>query len=99
MNNFACGTVEGTGAAISIECGFIPSYVRIINIDGDASGDWTEDMADGEIFKDLPTGVIALMASGGITPSAVNSASLGFSIGTDTDLNASAETIIWIAFA
>ena len=97
MIEIKTGTVEGTGSAINITCGFIPKYVKLINIDGDATGEWTEDMTDDEIFKDLPTGVMAQMASGGITPMTVNGTVLGFTIGTDTDINVSAETLMWIA--
>lgn len=99
MVNFNCGTVEGTGAAINVACGFIPRYVKVINIDGDATIEWTSNLADGEGFKDLPTGVMALMGSNGITPSDPNSTFLGFTIGTDSDVNANAETLIWIAMA
>ncbi len=97
MAEFKTGTVEGTTAAIAVTVGFVPSYVKLINIDGDATMEWTEDLADGEGFKDLPTGTMALMATGGITPKGPGGSYLGFQIGTDSDVNGSAETIIWIA--
>lgn len=49
--HFATGTVEGTGAAINVQLGFTPDYVKLINIDGDASLEWISDMADGEGYK------------------------------------------------
>lgn len=99
MTLFNTGTVEGTGAAISVNVGFVPRYVKLINVDGDATMEWNESLADGEGFKDLPTGVMALMASGGVTPGDTDDTSLGFVIGTDSDVNGSAETIIWMAWA
>lgn len=96
--NIKTGTVEGTTAAIEVACGFIPKYVKVINIDGDATIEWTDAMTDGEGFKDLPTGVMAQMAaSTGITPTDPDDAFLGFTIGTDSDVNGSGETLMYIA--
>lgn len=91
------GTVEGTGAAIAVECGFTPSFVGIFNVDGDALGFWTEDLADAEVFKLLTGGTLALMASAGITPTDYADSAMGFTIGADTDLNVTSETIVWLA--
>lgn len=99
--HFATGTVEGTGSAINIQCGFSPDYVRLINIDGDATLDWTSDMTDGEGYKFVAAGTNAQIATGGITPYAgtVGGDNAGFTIGADADVNASAETIMWIAMS
>lgn len=101
--HFASGTVEGTGAAINVECGFTPDYVKLINIDGDATLEYTSDMTAGEGYKIIgATGVGAQMAaSAGVTAyaGAEGTASAGFTIGTDTDVNAAAETIMWIAMS
>jgi hypothetical protein len=92
------GTVEGTAAVIKIECGFLPSWVDLYNIDGDAVMFWTKDMAAGEGYKIIgATGVGALMSSGGVTAAVHSDESVGFTIGTDLDVNASAETICWKA--
>lgn len=98
--HFATGTVEGTGSAINVELGFTPAYVKLINIDGDATLEWTEDMTDGEGYKFVAAGTNAQIATGGITPyaGAEASASKGFTIGTDSDVNASAETLMYVAF-
>lgn len=92
------GTVEGTGSAISVNCGFIPQKVQAINIDGDTLLEWTADMGAGKGYKILGTGLGALVATGGITVSAATATFIGFTIGADTDLNATAETIIWTAW-
>lgn len=93
------GTVEGTGAAINISVGFIPRRVVLENIDGDAILTWTPDMGDDGGYKTVAAGTNAHIASGGITGySGSASAAEGFTIGTDTDVNVSDETIIWTAF-
>lgn len=96
----ATGTVEGTGSAINVSCGFSPTHVTLLNIDGDARLDWTSAMDDDDGFKTVAGGTTAQVTSGGITPYAGSSASAsdGFTIGTDSDVNASAETIIWTAW-
>lgn len=97
--HFKVGTVEGTGAAINMELGFTPSFVRLINIDGDASLDWMSSMADGEGYKTVAAGANAQIATNGITPyaGAEGSASVGFTIGADADVNAAGETLHWVA--
>lgn len=97
---FKTGTVEGTGSAINVELGFTPKYVKIINIDGDCFGDWTEDMPDASVMKTIAAGTTAHATTNGITPYAGSSGAnaKGFTIGADTDLNVSAETITWVAW-
>ena len=105
------GTVEGTGSAINIELGFVPSRVTLYNID-DAGGlapkmEWISGMADGSAFKYLSIAddgtttnkSHALVTSNGVTPygGAAGSAAKGFTIGADSDMNASGETILWLA--
>ncbi len=52
MNTVKVGTYTGTGAAINIELGFIPDYVRIINAtDGDISWEWFYGMGAGDAFQ------------------------------------------------
>lgn len=99
--HFAKGIVEGTGATIIIQCGFIPEYVHILNIDGDAEFLWTDDLADGEGYKSLTGGTNALMATLGITPytGTAGANSRGFTIGADTDVNVNAQTMLWIAIS
>lgn len=36
FNEYKIGTVEGTGSAINVSCGFLPRMVNLINIDGNA---------------------------------------------------------------
>lgn len=94
------GKVEGTGAAISVEVGFQPRRVKLFNADGLCTLEWNSEMGDGKGYKIL-TGIDAtsdtvslhsFISSGGITPSYA-----GFSIGADTDINVSEETIYYEA--
>ncbi|UWQ30256.1 hypothetical protein [Leisingera sp. M523] len=98
--HFATGTVEGTGSAINVELGFTPDYVRLINIDGDATLDWTSSMTNGEGYKTVAAGANAQVGTGGVTPyaGAEASAAAGFTIGTDADVNVSGETLMWVAW-
>lgn len=92
----ASGTVEGTGSAITISCGGRPTFVELYNIDGDAKLTWEKNMGDGKGQKMVDSGTgatdISTISTGGVTP-----AEKSFSIGTDSDINASGETIIWRA--
>jgi hypothetical protein len=96
------GSVEGTGAAINVSLGFTPVYVKLINID-DAGGleptfEWWSGMASANALKTLGTPTRNLATSNGIsTYAGSDTASKGFTIGADTDVNASGETILYIA--
>lgn len=91
----AVGTYTGNGAAISISIGFVPDYVRVINItDGDATWDWFAGMAAGTAIK--TDTAVANLASNGVTAYAGSTtASPGFTIGTD--LSESAKVHRWVA--
>lgn len=93
------GTVEGTGSAINIELGFVPSYVKVYNYDGVAVVEWFAGMTDGHGLKTLPTPAVSAITSNGISAYDGTSAgfSKGFTIGADTDVNVSAETIYYYA--
>lgn len=107
---FATGTVEGTGSAINVSVGFLPRYVKVFNID-DAGGlaptmEWFEGMTAAHGLKSLSivdNGTTTAkstehVTSGGISQyTGATTASFGFTIGADTDINASAETIVYLA--
>lgn len=98
-NEIAIGTVEGTGSAINIQCGFQPKAVLLFNIDGLAKLEWTENMGAGKGLKTVTAGTVSFIASNGITKYAGTAAGdkEGFTIGADTDVNVSAETIEYVA--
>ena len=103
QNSFiATGTIESTDAAINISIGWVPDYVKVINIDGDATIEWTSDMADGEGYKFVAAGTNALVGTNGISAYAGSDtpgseAGAGFTIGVDDDINPGSETLVWIA--
>ncbi|MBP2230822.1 hypothetical protein J2847_004131 [Azospirillum agricola] len=109
-SNIRTGTVNGTGAAINVSLGWQPDYVKVMNIADagalDAIIEWTVDMPAAAGMKYLrivdnattTNKSHAYVTSGGISAYAGSaSAAEGFTIGTDTDLNASGEKIVWIA--
>lgn len=98
--NMATGTVEGTGSAINVSCGFTPLHVKLVNIDGDAMLEWAPDMGAAGGYKTIADGTSAHVATGGVSAyvGAVGTASNGFTIGADSDVNASGETLVWVAY-
>lgn len=97
--NGAHGEREGTGAAIYIQLNFKPSAVTLLNID-DSGGltklEWFASMPAASGVKTVDSGAgttnLSYISSNGITVG-----SGGFTIGADTDVNVSAETIHWEA--
>lgn len=111
MDTFRSGAVEGTGAAINIELGWVPDYVEVMNID-DAGNlfailKWTSDMPDGHAMKFLSiadNGSTGRDSHDKITTNGISAYAgteggnrAGFTIGADTDVNVAAETIVWTA--
>ena len=97
------GNVEGTGANITINCGFVPARVRVVNIDSATVEEleWFRGMADASAIKTV-TGTVARtkITSLGITPvgdAADDEVEQGFIIGADTDVNVDSETIYYEA--
>lgn len=97
----ASGTVEGTGAAINVQCGFTPAYVKVTNFDDPTQMEWWAGMgaAAGVKLTDAPA--LTKVTSNGITAYAGTRGgnSAGFTIGADTDLNVDGETLFWVAIS
>ena len=96
------GTVEGTGAAITISVGFVPSIVKLFNIDGNCFLFWNENVGAGKGQKVVDSGSgttdISTISSNGVTVVNTERSQMGFIIGADTDINVSGETIVWEAY-
>ena len=110
MRSFASGKVTGTGNAINVVCGFLPDYVKLVNV-SDAGNlnpmmEWWKSLGDNSGIKYLT------IVDSGTTGYAshqfvnVNGISLymgsdnegqGFTIGADGDINVNGEDIHWIA--
>jgi hypothetical protein len=91
------GTYTGTGAVVTVQLGFVPTYVRTINItDGDAGATYLAPA--GETAKNITEGAaLATLASNGITAYAgtVGGNNAGFTAGTS--VSASAKVYYYIA--
>lgn len=110
-NLVAVGSVEGTGASINVECGFVPRYVKVFNYDDVGNlfctVEWWSGMTAAHGLKTTSITDNATttnkssekLTSLGISEYAGSSGSNseGFTIGADTDVNASGETIFYIA--
>jgi len=63
------GLYVGTGAAITVDLGFIPDYVLVENAtDGDANWKWFSGMADASALQQIAAGTKTLIVANGITP-------------------------------
>jgi len=96
-NHCSTGEVDGTGSAISINCGFKPLFLQVFNVDGNCFASHCFFEADAAMQKTVDSGAgtcdVSYVTSDGITLTAN-----GFSIGADTDLNVSGEELQWVAF-
>lgn len=95
------GEVEGTGADISVVLPFAPRKVELFNIDGDCFLFWAAPMGAGTGMKTIDDGTTAFITTLGVTPVDyvdMQDGDRGFTIGADTDVNVSAETIVWCAW-
>lgn len=101
MNEVAVFALPGTGAAIDIKCGFVPAYVRVVNIESATVEEleWFRGMADASAIKTV-TGAVARtkITTNGITPLDDPASELGFRIGADADVNVAGEGIIAFAY-
>lgn len=79
-------------AAIDIECGFKPRYVKVVNETSSDEYEWFAGMTNAYAHKRVTAGTGSKITSLGITP-----AEHGFRIGLDTDVNVINEQIRWIA--
>ena len=94
-------TQDGTGALITVNCGFKPKFIQVLNVEGKATLTFTSTMAAGKGYKvltgiDATTDTVSLhsyISSGGITLYDTY-----FTIGTDADINVNGEELHIIAF-
>lgn len=78
------GTFTGTGAVINVSIGWIPDYVRIINVtDRDITHEWFRTiMADGTSV-DTAAAVATNTADGVSAYAGTTALAAGFTVGTD----------------
>ena len=79
-------------AAFTITLGFLPRYVKVINLDDDVQGEWFEGMAAASMFVRIQNGTGNLVTTNGITVT-----SAGFTLGADSSVNGNNKQLSWIA--
>lgn len=89
------GTVTGTGAAITVSLGWIPDYVKVVNVtDGDITDEWFTGMTASTAIS--TAAAVAPRSSNGISTFAGSSAAApGFTLGTG--ISESGKTLSYIA--
>lgn len=99
--HMAMGSITGTGAVINVELGFTPQYVHIRNRTSRDELTWDDAMTAGHGTKRVAAGTATAITSGGISPYAgsAGSAAVGFTLGTDADINADTELLHYIAIS
>lgn len=102
MDEVATGTFTGTGAAINVQLGWVPTHVVVAN-PNDAGAlypvlMWWKGMAAASALK--ITTAVAKITTLGISEYAGTEGTnkAGFTIGADADLNASGEVGYWTAY-
>ena len=87
------GSYVGTGAALDVEVGFKPKYLKFINATTGATAEYSDTMAaDAVVTHD--SGVDASATSGGVTLT-----DTGFSLGTNAVVNTAADIVHFFAQA
>jgi len=89
--NFASGEFTGAAAAVEVDCGFTPRYIRIWDASNVIIWEKSEGMAAANTFKQVTAGTTTLD-----TGSAITFDDDGFSV--SATLAASAAAIYWVAF-
>lgn len=100
MEQFRCGTQDGTGAAINIELGWQPDLIVVQNNEAAdfTRMEWQKGMTAAHGLKTV-TSTNTLVTSNGLSLySGSKTAKEGFTIGADTDLNVNGERITWMAW-
>lgn len=93
------GTVTGTGAALNVECGFVPKAVFIYNETDPGVFLWLDTMADAEMVKLTDAVALTFPTSNGVSTytGSIGANSKGFTIGADSDMNAASDVIHYLA--
>lgn len=85
---------DDTAAAFTLDVGFTPRSVRVINLTSRHEMEWFEGMDDASALKTVAAGTRTLITSNGITVSGTN-----VTVGLDTDVVVADEQLQIIAEA
>jgi hypothetical protein len=90
MQEIKVGTYTGAGVAINVSLGFIPDYVRIVNVtDGTNVTEWFAGMAAASGISVITTAGPVLDTTNQVSSYAGDSSNApGFTVGTDLATNA-----------
>ena len=93
------GIVTGTGAAINVSLGFIPTRVTLVNIANATTLDWQDTMPAAAGVKTIAVGTQSVILTLGVStfPGVAGVSGAGFTIGADASLNIATNVIHWIA--
>ena len=90
------GTVTGTGAAINISLGWIPDYVKVVNLtDGDTIDEWFR--GNGAATSIRTVLAVATNAANGISEYAGTEAGVGKGFTIGSAISESAKVLNWFA--
>ena len=68
-SDIVIGSYVGTGAAVTVDLGFVPDYVLVENTtDGDANWKWFSGMAAASALQQVAAGTKTLITANGISP-------------------------------
>lgn len=82
VNRYVARYLEDeTAAAFTLDIGFTPRSVRVINLTSRDEMEWFEGMDDASALKTVAAGTRSLITSNGITVSGTN-----VTVGLDTDV-------------
>ena len=85
------GSYVGTGAAKSIEVGFRPKYLKIVNVTTGAAAEFMDTMAEDSVITH-DTGTDGIVTSEGVTLT-----DAGFDLGTNAVINGSTNIVHFLA--
>ena len=97
MRELETGTLVGTGAAINVELGWVPQYVKVFNTtDGTRVDEWIIGMADGTAISTVAAAGPVKTATNGISKFLGNDTiGKGFTIGSAISTNG--KTLAYVA--
>ena len=98
--HFATGQITGTGAALNVLLGFVPTYVKIINQTDVGSLEWIGGMPAASGLKTTDAPSEAFITSDGISEYAgtIGADAAGFTLGADADINGSGDQLHFVAW-
>lgn len=96
MKQVYTGLITGTGAAISVTLGFVPTYVRFCNNTDGIILEWTPTMGAGKGLLIAATGKPTVISSNGVTASASTATFVGVTLGTAA-VNTTGDQINYVA--